>query len=137
MACGQRSWGMLMGGYSADMRPIDPVTFDEAARILGVARSTVQRMVLDCRLTSYGQANTHHRLSQGEVESLATRIYQWWEHVHDADSYWVTGAQAASVLGVSRQRVQQLAAADRLPFVGHETGTRLFRRSQLEVLARW
>jgi hypothetical protein len=89
------------------MRAIDPVTFAGAGRILGVARSTVQRMVLDGRLTSFGETNTHRRLSQSEVESLATRIYPWWEYVHDADSYWVTGAQSAIVLGVSRQRVQR------------------------------
>ncbi len=73
------------------MGRIDPVTLNEAAHILGVARSTVQLMVLDGRLTSHCAAGKHRQLSRTEVEQLATTVYDWWDHVHDADSYWVTG----------------------------------------------
>jgi excisionase family DNA binding protein len=48
----------------------------------------------------------------------------------------VTGTEAAALLGVSHQRVNQLAVGGRLPYVTHRNGTRLYRREQLEVVAQ-
>jgi excisionase family DNA binding protein len=117
------------------MRPIDPVTLDEAAWILGVARSTVQIMVLDGRLEAHGKSG-QRRLSQADVEALAMETYDWWGHRDELDSYWVTCRRAAQILGVCHQRVSQLADKDRIPFVRHASGRRLFRRAQMEVMSR-
>jgi hypothetical protein len=38
------------------------------------------------------------------------------------------------VLGVSERRVNQLGDADRLPYVVHRDGWRLYRRVQVEVV---
>lgn len=55
--------------------------------------------------------------------------------------YWATTREVATILGVNRQRVLQLVAADLVPAVRH--GRRwVFRRHQLMVIgnardARW
>jgi hypothetical protein len=74
--------------------------------------------------------------SRAEVEGLAAigGLYPWRKHLHDPSSYWVTGAGAADVLGITTSRLNQLADAHRLPFVRHEDGTRLYRREQLEAM---
>jgi hypothetical protein len=46
------------------------------------------------------------------------------------------GRDAAETLGVGGSRLRQLSDADRLPFVLHRDGTRLYRRDQLEVVAQ-
>jgi hypothetical protein len=61
--------------------------------------------------------------------------YPWRRHLADADSYWCTPQQAATVLGVSVQHVKQLLATDKFPHVVHSSGTRLMRRAQLEIHA--
>ena len=38
------------------------------------------------------------------------------------------------MLGVSGKRVQQLSEADRLPYVEHRDGWRLYRREQIEMV---
>jgi hypothetical protein len=48
--------------------------------------------------------------------------------------YWLSTVEAADVLGVTRERVRQLAAADRRPCVVH-AGRRYHRRHQVEVIA--
>ncbi len=62
------------------MNLVDPVTFDEAARILGCARSTVQVMIADGRLTASGPYE-RGRLSRADVEALALAVYDWRQHV--------------------------------------------------------
>jgi len=114
---------------------VDPVTLEEAASVLGCTPSSVRRRVAEGRLSRRRKRYKHQALSRADVEALAVEVYRWRRHVGDTDSYWVTSGDAAAVLGVNRQRVQQLSAADRLPFVMHHDGTRLYRRHQLEVLA--
>lgn len=116
------------------MHPVDAVTLEQAARILGVVRSTVQMWIIAGRLTSYGGRYEHRLLSQAEVEEVARETYTWRRRV--PGSYWVAGNEAAAILGLSRQRLQQLAVQDRVPYVVHIDGIRLYRRAQLEVLAR-
>ena len=117
------------------MRPLDPVSISEAAWILGCSRSTVQRMTRDGRLPA-GDAYIHGRLSKADVEKVSSMVYPWQRHVHDPWSYWVTGQDAADLLGIGVNRLEKLAAANRLPWVRHRDGTLLYRRSQLQKMSR-
>ena len=74
------------------------------------------------------------RLSRTDVESLALR--RWSARKTAPDSYWVTTAQAAPMLGVIPTRVRQLANAELLPFEVGPGDQRLYRRAQVEVIAR-
>lgn len=117
------------------MRPVDPVTYSEAAHILGVTPSTVRRHVLAGRLTAHRKPYKHRTLSRAEVEGLAKQTYRYRRHIYDPESYWVTNERAAAILGVNRARLNQLAASDLIPFELHASGTPLYRRRQLEVVA--
>ncbi len=63
-------------------------------------------------------------------------VYPWRRHLDDESSYWLTGARAAAILGISRQRLDQLARANQVPSVRHRDWIRLYRRAQIEVMAR-
>jgi predicted site-specific integrase-resolvase len=117
-------------------RPVDAVTLLEAAGILGCSVSSVRRHVAAGRLHSGRRRYKHRALSRADVEDLAVAVYDWRGHVHDPESYWLTGQQAADVYGVNRARLGELSRADRLPYVVHRDGVRLYRRHQLFVLAR-
>ena len=116
------------------MRPLDPVTYAEAAHILGVTSSTVRRHILRGELPARRRPGKHRTLSRADVEAYAVSTYRYRLHIDDADSYWVTGMRAAAILGVGRQRLNQLAAAGLVPFKVHADGTRLYRRRQLKVV---
>jgi hypothetical protein len=96
---------------------------------------SVPRRMLAGRL-SLGDPYNHRVLSRDEVEALATEVYAWRSRLQEDGSYWVTRQTAAQVLGVSRARLGQLAARDRLPYLVHQDGTRLYRRAQLQVMSR-
>jgi hypothetical protein len=113
------------------VRPVDPVTLREAAVILGCSASAVRRVLADVEGTSLRRGV----LSRSLVEAVAAEVYPWWRHVHDPASYWVTGGDAAAVLGVNRARVGQLAESGRVPLVRHRDRTRLYRRAQLQTIA--
>ena len=115
------------------MRPGDPIVLTEAADILGCSVDTVRRHV-DAHRLHEARLSERPVISRGEVETMAGvgGLYPWRQHLHDSSSYWVTGARAAGVLGITTGRLNQLADAQRLPFVRHEDGTRLYRRAQLE-----
>jgi len=117
------------------VRPGDPIVLTEAADILGCSVDTVRRHV-EARRLHEGRSLEHSVISRSEVETLAGvgGLYPWRQHLHDPSSYWVTGAGAAGVLGITTGRLNQLADAQRLPFVRHEDGTRLYRRAQLECM---
>lgn len=117
------------------MRPVDPVTYAEAAHILGVTSSTVRRHIVAGRLPAHRKSGKHRTLSRADVESYAARTYRYKLHIDDTDSYWVTNLRAADILGVSRPRLNQLAAAGLIPFEVHADGTRLYRREQLMTVA--
>jgi hypothetical protein len=123
----------IVGPYAA---PVDAVTLLEAAEMLGCSVSSVRRHVAAGRLRPGRRRYKHRALSRADVETLAVTVYDWRWHVHDPGSYWVTGQRAAHVLGVNRARLSALSQADRLPYVVHRDGVRLYRRSQLEVIAR-
>lgn len=46
----------------------------------------------------------------------------------------MVGQRAASLMGISRARLTQLAERDLVPFVRHQDGTRLVRRAQLKTI---
>lgn len=115
--------------------PVDPVTVDEAARILRCTPSTVERHIAAGRLPRHRKRYKHKALSRAEVETLAAELYDW-RPTGDPGSYWVTGQGAADVLGVSRAWLGQLARADRVPYIQVPNGRRLYRRRQLEVMSR-
>lgn len=112
----------------------DQVTLTEATGILGCSVSTVRRLVVTAR-TRHGNRDQGDRLRRTTVEDLATEVYCWRLHLDDPNPYWLTGQRAADALGLSRARLSQLAAENRIPFVRHQDGTRLYRRGQLELIA--
>lgn len=115
--------------------PVDPVTLEEAAAILGCTPSSVRRRVAEGRLSRRRKRYKHQALSRADVEALAAEVYPWRRHLGDPESYWLTSGDAAAVLGVNRQRVQQMSEADRVPFLLHHDEIKLYRRHQMEVLA--
>jgi hypothetical protein len=86
------------------------------------------------RLRSAGR-NVRRGLSRADVEALACEVYPWWDHLDDADSYWITARTARRILGVNHTRLNQLAVRGFIPFEMHADGTRLYRRAQLQVVA--
>jgi hypothetical protein len=109
LVCVDDGSGQRGSSTLAAMRPVDPISHAEAARILGCSVRTVARHIWSSRLTSHG---THPSLSRVEVEALACQVYRWRRTLHDPDSYWVTGARAAELLGISPSRLDQLATAE-------------------------
>lgn len=103
------------------------LTLEEAAEILGVARSTVQRLVLAGDLTRTHRYR-HAVLDREEVERLALTRFR------RGHPYWCSSGEARKILGLSRTRVRQLTERDRIPGVQHE-GRWYFRRHQIENLA--
>ncbi len=99
---------------------------------LGCSTGTVARYVRQRRLVLYG---THPSLSRADVEALVLEVYAWRRDRRGDASYWVTGHRAADIVGVNVSRLNQLVAADRLPFETHKDGTRLYRRQQLLTVA--
>lgn len=97
----------------------DAVKAEEVAEILSVGISTVYRYRRDGLLT---RLPGNPRFSRAEAEAIA------------ADP-WLSGTEAAVVLGVSRVRVAQLAKADRIPFYEGPSGRRYYRTKQLKVVA--
>jgi hypothetical protein len=124
---------------STDMVPIallgprDRISAATAAHILGCSMETVRRHVAAGWLGDIPYGNGR-AMSRSEVEALASQLYPWRRHVHDERSYWVTGQQAADMLGITVGRLDQLSDAHHIPFVRHEDRTRLYRRRELELL---
>ena len=57
-------------------RPIDPVTLDEAALILGCSRASVRRLIASGELPPADRYR-HRQLARADVEALALRTYRW------------------------------------------------------------
>jgi hypothetical protein len=90
------------------VRPVDSVTYVEAAHILGVTAATVRRHVLAGHLTQ-AEPLKHRMLSRADVEALALQTYRYRRHATDEGSYWVTAHRAAGILGVNVTRLNQLS----------------------------
>lgn len=99
-----------------------PEEFDPAA-VLGVTPDRAVELLAGRRVTP------------GEVESVALSTYQWWRHLRDPRSYWVTTSQAARILHLSPGVVRRMLDGDRIPYVVHTSGVRLMRRHELVAMA--
>jgi hypothetical protein len=113
-------------GVVALERPILGLTNAEAAEILGMKEVSVARLVLGKIPKSVRYQR--NGLDRDVVERLSVARYK------PGHPYWVTGREAASILGLSPARVLQLRQEDRLPVVVHK-GRHYYRRPQLEVIA--
>lgn len=111
---------------------MDQVSLLEAAHILGLTPKQAQNFLSNYDLVE----GAHTSATIEQLEHLAMDIYPRGRHQRGDDrSYWLNCEQAAEVLGLSRQRVQQLLDADRLPHERHRSGSRLMRRAQIELIA--
>ena len=109
--------------------PVDRMTHAEAAELLGVHPGSVARWVVEGKLrpvSPYAKAG----LLRADVEQLS--LERW----HEGAPWWLTAAQVAERLGVTRPRVYQLSDAGRLPYERTPDGRRLYRPGQVEVIAR-
>jgi hypothetical protein len=113
--------------------PAAEVTVEEAAHILGCSVAAVRRHQAAGRLSAAAEGG-QGGLARDNVERLASEVFAWRRHSHDPHPYWVTGQQAADLLGVSRSRLGQLADARRVPHIRHQDTTRLYRRDELVAL---
>ena len=107
-------------------KPVNPdaITHAEAAQILGVKLGTVPRLIRDGAL--HRVPGQHPSLSKSEVEEQARC---------PCESQWISGTEAARMLGISRIRVWQLALKDLLLWEYATSGRRRYRRSQVEVIS--
>lgn len=97
----------------------DAITRSEAAQLLGVTERVVRRHRRDGLL---GTLDGYPSYSRREVEAIA-------------NDPWLSGTEAAAVLGVSRARVSQLAKAEKIPSLVGLTGRRYFRKGPLSTTA--
>ena len=88
-------------------------------------------LVLGCTPARATELLHGRRVTPGEVEALALVHYEWWRHLRDRHSYWVTVSQAARILHLSAGHVRRLLDEGRLPHVVHVSGVRLMRRHDI------
>jgi DNA-binding transcriptional MerR regulator len=97
----------------------DAITVEEASVIAGIPIGTTQR---------------YRR--EGLFASLPGRMpYSRREAEQLAQDPWLSGVEAAEILGVSHVRVTQLANKDKIPYRKGTSGKRYYKQSQLEVVA--
>jgi predicted site-specific integrase-resolvase len=108
----------------------DPISVEEACAILGTSATQLLEYVALGRLAA-GPRYQRGRFSRSAVEQLATDVLR---PRRKLPPYWVTGHEAADVLGVSRSRLDHLARRGTIPYLTHRTGIRLYRRHQLAVI---
>lgn len=115
------------GGGVTPRKPANPdaISRPEAANILGVPMSVVKILIRQGVL--HRVPGQFPSLSKAQVEERAR---------NPQSSEWVTGTEAAHILGLSTTRVWQLALKDRLPFEYATSGRRRYRRAQIEVISR-
>jgi hypothetical protein len=87
--------------------------------------------VLGCSEEEAAELLRGRRITPGEVETVALSSYQWWRHLRDPRSYWVTTSQAARLLHLAPSVVRRMLDQDRLPYVVHSSGVRLMRRHEI------
>ena len=87
--------------------------------------------VLGCSEEEAAELLRGRRITPGEVETVALSSYQWWRHLRDPRSYWVTTSQAARLLHLAPSVVRRMLDQDRLPYVVHSSGVRLMRRHEV------
>jgi predicted XRE-type DNA-binding protein len=103
-------------------KPVDPdaITLADAATLLGLSKERVSRLRREGLLATL---EGYPSYSRDDVEQYLANP-------------WLTGIQAAAILQISHVRVSQLAAEDRIPVHFTSSGKRVYRRQQIEVVAR-
>jgi len=97
----------------------DSITRTEAAALLDVGVDTVTRLRREGLLTQ--SLGGRHLYSRTEIEAFATNP-------------WISAAEVAEILGVSRARVSQLASAGKIPFHRTRSNKRVYRDQQIRVV---
>jgi excisionase family DNA binding protein len=112
----------------------DRITYDEAQHILGRGERWVQALVTSGQL---GVTSVQHgaRLSRREVEAMALRRWAREPHRRIRSDYWCTQAEAARLLGVTKQTVHAKLQRGQLPGLMTATGLYVFRRGDIEQIA--
>ena len=87
--------------------------------------------VLGCTPQEAAELMHGRTMTLDEVEGLAQSAYQWWRHLRDPRSYWVTASQASRLLHIAPSGVRRLLDQERLPYVVHSSGVRLIRRHDI------
>lgn len=114
-------------------RPVDGISYREASAILGRSKAWIGNRVRDGTLAR-GPHYKKSTLSRSDVEQLA--LDNWTLSRHIPGGYWATTCEVAEMLGTSDGWVRQLAARDLLPVERAQGRWWLFRRHQIEVVAR-
>jgi len=81
-----------------------------------------------------------HRVTQLRRDGLLVRLpgypsYSRADVLKLVDNPWLNGSQAAGILGVSHNRVSQLATDEKIPAHRTTSGRRVYRLRQLQVVA--
>jgi excisionase family DNA binding protein len=101
----------------------DWITYSEAAELLDVHKSVVERLI---------RIGDLPRATDRPTRKLSRRAVLTYR---EEQAHWLNTRQAAEVLGVVRQRVTQLADAERLPYEVMSNGKRRYRLAQVQVIA--
>jgi excisionase family DNA binding protein len=108
-------------------------SLDQAAHILAMSKRTLMQLMDSGELPTVRGRGRQGRLLRDDVETYAAAQFQF-RRYRRSDSYFVTTASAAELLGVSRPRVIQLGDKGFLPYLVACNGWRLYRRQQIQVV---
>jgi excisionase family DNA binding protein len=114
--------------------PTDHVSLDQAAHILAMSKRTLMQLTGSGELPTVRGKGRQGRLLRDDVETHAVAHFRARRYTAP-DSYFVTTAGVAELLGTSRPRVIQLGDKGFLPYVVAGNGWRLYRRHKIEVIA--
>jgi hypothetical protein len=87
-----------------------------------------------CELPTVRGRGRQGRLLRDDIEAYAAAQFRLRRYKR-SDSYFVTTAGAAELLGVSGPRAIQLGDKGFLPYLVRRNGWRLYRRHQIQVVA--
>jgi len=124
------------GGFGVyrNRPPTGFVTVAEACHILGCSHLTYRRLTLEGKLPPRDETR-HRTLPIDMIEAAAAEVYRWRRHLNDPSAYWVTHEPAARLLNVGLDQVEVVLAGERLPYIDHVDGVRMYRREQVEEVA--
>ena len=108
------------------------MTAAEAAEVIGCSHNHVYRLARQGRLAKTREPGKWRGFNLEDVEQVSLAYVTRPSPGHP---YWATVVEAADILGVSRERVRQLAVRGRVPAIRHHSYW-LFRRRQLEVVGK-
>ena len=125
------------------------ISHPQAAELLGVGKTTVQRLIARGDLHPRKVAPRYPSLDRAEVENLAERRWQDERaRVRSArrrnppkhppppgDHVWLTASQAARVVGITVPGIAKRIARGTIPHVIYK-GRRWFRADHMELLGR-